>query len=882
MALGLGVDLHQGLSAGEAERRLRDGGPNELPRIRPPGPWRLLARQFQDVLLLVLLGAIALSVALGHGMEAVAIAVIVAFSVALGFFEERRAQNALEALRRLSAPRARVVRDGRVVEVPARDVVPGDVFLLAQGDLAPADGRLVEAADLQAGEASLTGESVPVEKDAKPVLAPDAALGDRRNMVFASTIVTHGRGRAVAVATGGATEVGRIGALLAAVEPPKTPLERQLARLARWLVRAGGVVVLLVVVLGLLRGQPLAGMLLFGVALAVAVVPEALPAVVTISLALGAQRMARRNALVRRLPTVETLGSTTVICSDKTGTLTTGEMTVAEIVVAGGRVQATGAGYDPAGRLEPILGGEPASALQALLRTGCLCSDAHLERTADGAWRSVGDPTEAALLVAAAKAGLDKRALEALEPRHAERPFTSERKRMTTLHRRGDGFVSRMKGAPEAVLAASTRFWGPGGVVSLTEADREAWRAEARELAGRAMRVLALAYHPEATHETAEDGLVFLGLVGMRDPPRPEAAGAIATCHAAGIRPVMVTGDHPETARAVAGELGILRGGRVVAGPELDAMDDADLAREAAGIDVYARVSPEHKLRIVSALQARDHVVAMTGDGVNDAPALRKADIGIAMGITGTDVAKEAAAMTLADDHFATIVAAVKEGRAIFDNVRKYLVYLLSTNFGEVVLIAATMLLGMPLPLTAVQILYVNLLSDGLPALALAVDPHEPDLMRRPPRPPGRAILDPAIVRLMLLGGVWSGLANLGVFTWALRSGRPMDEAMTITFVCLVLIQFVKAYVFRSERHSILERPFTNRWLNLSVLAEGALLVVLVYVPALQAPFGTYPLSPLDWAVLLGAALTIVPVLEGAKWLRRRAEAANGPPAVNV
>jgi Ca2+-transporting ATPase len=868
----LGTDADRGLSSAEAARRLAEAGPNELPCTAAIPAWKILLRQFKSILIVILLVAIVLSLALGRVLETAGIAVITLFTVVLGFVQEYRADRSLEALRRMAAPTATVIRDGEEREAPAREVVPGDIFLLCAGDLVPADGRLLEAANLQVDEASLTGESSPAEKFDEDLGGEDIALGDRRNMVYSSTVVTYGRGRAVAAATGPRTEVGRIGRLLETVAAPRTPLERQTDALGKTLVRASLAIVAIVVALGIMRGQPLVEILIFGIAFAVAVVPEALPAVVTISLAIGARLMAKRNALIRRLPTVETLGCATVICSDKTGTLTTGEMTVREVFTGGNLLAVTGVGYDPRGTFLPDgSAAGPDEPLRALLRAAALCSDADLldDRDSDR-WRVKGDPTEAALVVAAVKGGFRKSALEAANPRRGEIPFSSERKRMTTLHDAGVEATACSKGAPEIVLESCTRWRTIRGDEPLAASDRENILGRAQEMADRALRVLAVSERQGASLENAEKEMTFLGLFGMIDPPRPEAREAIETCRQAGIRPVMITGDHPATARAIALELGLLRGARVVTGADLDAMSDESLEKDIESFDVYARVSPEHKLRVVSTLQKRGHVVAMTGDGVNDAPSLKKADIGVAMGISGTDVAREAAAMTLTDDNFASIVAAVREGRAIFDNIKKYLMYLLSSNIGETGLIAATMVAGLPLPLTAVQILYVNLATDGLPALALAVDPHEPDLMRRRPRKPGTGILSRHVVGLMVLGGVWSMIVNFGVFVWALRSGLEAAEATTMTFVSLVLIQFFKAYIFRSERHSLLQRPFANRWLNLAVAWELLLLAAIVYVPVLQKLFGTFALSPADWLVILPAALSIFPVLETAKWARRR------------
>lgn len=853
-----------GLTPDEAAARLERYGPNEIAAAGRVPPWRILLDQFRNVLIIILLVATVISVALGEGVESVVILVIVVFAVLLGFVQEYRAERAIDALRELAAPTATAVREGREVEVPAQDLVPGDVILLETGDRVPADARVLRSVNLKVDEAALTGESEAVRKSIAP-LEEDLAIGDRVNMVHAATAVTYGRGLAVVVATGMATEVGTIATLLETVETGRTPLQQNLDRVGTVLARAAIVLVLVVAGLGLLRGQELVDMLLFGIALAVAVVPEALPAVVTISLAIGVQKMVKRNALLRRLPAVETLGSTSVICSDKTGTLTRDEMTVRRLHVGGEVVEVSGSGYDPSGEFR----GGDAAIIVPLLTAAALASDARLVQRG-GAWDIEGDPTEGALVVAAAKAGLAKEDLDRAQPRIDEIPFTSETKRMTTLHAVDGGVRAYTKGAPEVVLPRCTRVLTSDGVVPLDDDVRDAVLAVTHDFASEALRVLAVAVRSDPEPGTAQDELTLLGLVGMIDPPRPEARDAIATCASAGIRAVMITGDHPATAAAVARELGLLTDGRVVLGAELDEMGEEELHRDVETIAVYARVSPAHKLRVVTALQAGGHVVAMTGDGVNDAPALKKADIGVAMGITGTDVTKEAAAMTLTDDNFASIVAAIEEGRGVFANVKKYLMYLLSANIGEIGLMMAAMLIGLPLPLSAVLILYVNLATDGLPALALAVDPPEPDLMRRAPRDPRIGVFTRPVVALMLTGGAWSALINTSLFGWALASGRPLEQAMTMVFASLVAVEFLKAYSLRSDRTPGWVRPFVNRWLNLAILWESALLLAIIHVPVLQGAFGTVTLDPLDWAVILGVAVTIVPVLELVKWFNRR------------
>ena len=869
-----------GLTGAEARSRLAQFGPNELQAAKPISPWKILGEQVKNVLVIILLVAVGLSVFLGHTIEAIAIAVIVLFAVLLGFVQEYRAERAIEALKQMAAPTAAVVRDHEEQSIPAHELVPGDIILLRAGDKIPADARLIEAINLQVDEAALTGESVPVEKQTAAPAGGELSVGDRKNMAYAGTAVTYGRGRAVVVATAMNTEFGKIARMLQTVKTGKTPLQLNLDKVGRALAQAAVVVVVIVVALAVLRGQPLLEMFIFAIALAVAVVPEALPAVVTISLAIGVQRMVKRNALIRRLPAVETLGSVSVICSDKTGTLTKDEMTSRRIFVTGRSLELSGSGYEPVGVFSQNGNAiDPSPALITLLRAAALASDASLvevrenqdlDMSSIASWQIKGDPTEGALVVAAAKAGLRKAELDAQFPRVHEIPFTSETKRMTTLHSTPEGVVAYAKGAPEVILNSCTQALADSGAVPLDSAGREVFVRTAREMASDALRVLAVAYRPKATLENAESEMVFLGLVGMIDPPRPEAKAAINKCETAGIKTVMITGDHPLTAETIARELGLLKTGRVVTGNELEALSEADFEREVENIEVYARVSPAHKLRVVTALQNRGHIVAMTGDGVNDAPALKKADIGVAMGITGTDVTKEAAAMTLTDDNFASIVAAVEEGRAVFENIKKYLMFLLSCNLGEIVLLAGATLLAWPLPLSAVQILYINLATDGLPALALAVDPHEQDLMRRAPRDPRSGIFTRPVVTLMITGGLWSGMVNLLLFHWALGSGRSLEEAMSMVFVALILIEFFKAYNFRSDRQSVWVRPFINKLLNVAIAWETLLLLLVVYLPFFQYAIGTFALPPEDWLITAGVAFTICPVLEIMKLLERR------------
>ncbi|MBA7626566.1 Calcium-transporting ATPase [subsurface metagenome] len=878
---------HGGLSRVEARKRLEQYGANELVAKKGISPWTLFLQQFKSFLIIILIIAAALSAILGEVVDAVIIGIIILFASGLGFVQEYRAERAMEALRRMAAPTASVRREGKEVEIPARELVPGDIIILRTGDRIPADARLIEAVNLKTNEAALTGESAPVEK-IDTIIQGEVGIGDRRNLVYMGTAVINGRGSAVVTATGMTTEFGKIASLLQAVKAERTPLEINLDRTGKWIAISALSLCFLLAGLGVARGHEFLEMFIWGIALAVAAVPEALPAVVAISLALGVRRMAKRHALIRKLPAVETLGSTTFICSDKTGTLTQGKMTVRRIYADDRSVDVSGVGYEPEG--EFYVGGEPVgveaeSALERLLQIGALCNDTAL--TSSGQiWEVSGDPTEGSLLVTAAKAGLWPEQLNRQFPRIGEIPFSSERKRMTTVHQTPEGRVSYSKGAPELVLGSCRYIYASGRERELTDEDRESLLSVGRGMSGDALRVLGLAYKRLADSgeitEAIEQDMVFTGLAGMIDPPREEAKEAIERCDQAGVKSVMITGDHKTTAVAVARELGLLKEGLVLTGVELDGLSQAELEEMVERIEVYARVSPAHKLRVVEALTKRGHVVAMTGDGVNDAPALKKADIGIAMGITGTDVTTEAADMVLTDDNFASIVAAIEEGRGIFSNIKKYLMYLLSSNIGEILLMAGAILfgplLGLPagaIPLVAIQILWVNLATDGLPAIALSVDPPDPDLMKQKPRPRGQGVFTREVLILMAVGGVWSCLVNLGVFKWALDAGRGMLEAQALCFLTLVLIQFFKAYNFRSDKQSIFKIGiFKNKWLNIAIPWEIALLVVIVYTPVLQHSFHTFPLGGFDWLIVVLLAATIFPVLELTKavfrWRERK------------
>ncbi len=859
-----------GLSSTEAKVRLNIFGPNLIDSIHRTSPFKLLFQQFQNVLIITFLIATALSAILGHGLESIAIAVIVVFAVMLGFIQEYKADKAIEALRDMAAPQARVRRDGLDKFINATDIVPGDIMLLKAGDRVAADCRLLHSSNLRANEASLTGESLPSEKDAVSIIPEQAGPGDRHNMVFAGTSISYGRASAIVVSTGMQTEFGQIASMLLAVDTEKTPLQKNLDKVGTVLARMALVIVIIIVALGVIRGQSFIDMLIFGIALAVAVVPEALPAVVTISLALGVQRMAKRHALMRRLPVVETLGSTSVICSDKTGTLTRDEMTVRAIYTSGTLVEVSGSGYLPEGTFTVSGGGTLPETLHELLFAGALCNDAAIFKNEEGVWQIHGDPTEAALLVLARKAGLNEHDLQNRYKRIDEQPFSSETKKMITLHQYGDTVKAIIKGAPEVLLEDCTTVLIGHDLHSLDKNMKAELLTQADALGKKALRVLAIAVNPLPSLNACSKETTFLGLVGMIDPPRSEAAEAVHKCIAAGIRPVMISGDHPLTAEAISRELGILRDGKVVTGAMLQIMSDEEFSHQAGSISVFARVSPQHKLRIVEAFQKNGEVVAMTGDGVNDAPALKKADIGISMGITGTDVSKEASAMMLTDDNFASIIAAVEEGRGIYDNIKKYLTYLLSSNFGELGLMTFATFMGLPLPLSAVQLLYVNLATDGLPALALAVDPAEPGIMQRRPTDPKKGIFTPTVLALIFTGGIWSTLVNIILFQYSIATGRSLQEAMTMTFVSLVLIQFFKAYNFRSETKSIFNRPFANRWLNLAIGWELVMLAAIIYIPVLRNMFGTFLLTPQDMLIVISAAASVLPVIELLKWFVRK------------
>ncbi len=888
VARALQTDPTTGLTDAEADRRRKQYGPNALVAARGRSALAILIGQFKSLIVALLVGVAVVAFALGENIEAVAVLIVILLNTGVGFLTEWKAEQALTALQRQTVPTAHVLREKKEREIPADELVPGDLVVLSAGSRVPADGRVVESARLQVDEAVLTGESQAVFKNPDPIPDKDAALGDRRNMSFLGTVVTDGRGRLLVTATGARTEMGKIGRLIEEAVGRDTPLERKLTQLGHALVVLVLVLCTVVVLLGWLRGVTDFGhMLEVGISMAIAAVPEGLPAVTTMTLALGMQRMARLHALVRRLPAVETLGSTTVICTDKTGTLTKNEMTVRVLVLDRRHIEVTGSGYAPVGEFRE--GGRPVDArvdahLALALRVGALCNDAHLER-APGRDAVLGDPTEAALLVAAEKAGQTPAALKGDYPRLAEVPFDSRTKRMATVHRTSEGkVVAFVKGSPGSLLEASSTQVRAGGVTPLTAEDRRAWEEANQELAGGALRMLGLAYRelPESYGEADYDReLVFVGLVGMMDPLRDEVKSAIATCREAGVRVVMITGDQPATAAAIARELGIDRDARdqpltTVHGRELGNLDEPGWERVVASTAVFARVSPEHKLRIVEALQKQGEIVAMTGDGVNDAPALKKADIGIAMGIKGTEVAKEASAMIITDDNFATIVGAVEQGRIIYANILKFIHFAFCCNFSQIQVIFVAILLGWPLPLAALAILWLNMITNVFPAFALALEASAPDIMKRPPRDPRLPLVSRQFVWLITWQGfLLAGVTLLAFFVgmrWYGEEGLGLEHATTLAFTTLALAQVFHAFNARSQRRSALTAQlFTNAWLWAAVPACLLLQVAAVYTPFLQAVLHTVPLTAEDWGIAFACSLAPIAVVELVKLGQRAA-----------
>jgi len=882
----------EGLSVAEAKARLEKFGLNELIDRGTKSPWLILLDQFKDVMVVILFIAAIVSFALAEYADVVVIMAIVVLNAAIGFSQEYRAEQAVAALKKLAVPTVKVRRDGRIEEISARQLVPGDIVMLEAGNLVPADGRLLESVNLKIEEAALTGESEAVEKVTQALSGADLALGDRRNMVFMGTVIAYGRGTAVVTSTGMDTQLGTIADLIQGVEQEETPLQRRLGHLGVTLGWVALAIIVVVVILGRVRGEAWDVLILTAISMAVAAVPEGLPAVVSVTLALGSQRMLKRNALIRKLPAVETLGSVTVICSDKTGTLTQNRMAVTVFDVAGhtqeleALVDRRGAIMDA--ELKPHAPPENRS-LSLLIKAGALCNDAVLQKE-DGIERTIGDPTEGALVVAATELGYTKEELEAIWPRVAEIPFTSERKLMTTIHRVAETegaeielpapYLAFTKGAVDSLLEVATHMWeGEGNhVIPLDEEVRERILNANSRFAQRGQRVLGVAIRPleEAEFDDLghiEEEMIFIGLVAMIDPPRPEVKTAVATARTAGIRPVMITGDHPLTALYIAKDLDIARSDKYLTGRDLAAITTSELEGVVGDVSVYARVSPEHKLNIVNALQNKGEIVAMTGDGVNDAPALKKSEIGVAMGITGTDVSKEAADMVLLDDNFATIVAAVEEGRVIFDNIRKFIKYTLSSNTGELIVMLAAPFLGMPLPLVPLQILWINLVTDGLPGLALAVEKGERGIMERAPFHPKENIFSRGMGWEIIWIGTLMGLVSLLIGYFYYVPGVSLHKAdtwQTMVFTTLTLAQMGNALAIRSNVDSVLSIGFfTNRTMIVAVVTTFLLQLALIYWSPLQRIFSTVALSPRDLAISLALSTTVFVVVELVKWLKR-------------
>jgi Ca2+-transporting ATPase len=872
-----GVVPAQGLSWEEAKERRARHGTNELTEKRNISLITLFLNQFKDFMVLVLMAATLVSGLLGEYLDAITIVAIIVMNGILGFIQEFRAERSLRALKELSAPTARAIRGGEVVQIPAKELVPGDIVLVESGDRIPADVRWLETNSLYVEESALTGESVPVRKHAEPLAQGEVPLGDQKNIGFMGTMVTRGTAKGVVIRTGMNTEMGKIADLIQNTETMETPLQHRLEQLGKVLIAVAIGLTIMVVVAGIMHGQPPYAMFLAGVSLAVAAIPEGLPAIVTIALALGVQRMIKRKAIVRKLPSVETLGCASVICSDKTGTLTQNKMTVTHVWIGGEVLEVTGDGYEPAGQilckgeLVDLRHNQP---LRRLLQIGVLCNNAQLHeeypeqkrKSAKGPIKPFysikGDPTEGALIVLGAKAGISRQSLEGLYERKGELPFDSERKRMSVLVQHQGGRLLFTKGAPDVILDKCAYVLWDGKVIPFTPTLKQKVMAANEGMARSALRVLGLAYKElkptdrEDTPHTLESQLVFVGLAGMIDPPRKEVRDAIVTCKRAGIKTVMITGDHQATAEAIARQLGMLpQNGLSLNGQQLSAMSDEELDEVVDQVYVYARVSPEHKLRIVKSLQRRGHVVAMTGDGVNDAPAIKAADIGISMGQTGTDVTKEASALVLSDDNFATIVAAIEEGRGIYENIRKFIRYLLASNVGEILTMFLAMMLGMPLPLVPIQILWVNLVTDGLPAMALGVDQPEKDLMQQKPRPAKENIFARRLGWKIISRGLLIGLCTLAAFWLTLQqdpdSAAGLVKAQTVAFATLVMAQLIHVFDCRSSRSIFHRNPLQNKYLVGAVLSSVALLLAVLYIEGLQPIFKTVPLGVKEWALTL-------------------------------
>ena len=865
----LGVDPRIGLNPHDAKTRARLHGPNRLSEKPPRSPWILFFGQFKNVLILVLILAAALAASIGKITDAAVILTVVLLNAALGFYQEYRAEQSLAALKRMLPSKARVRREGNTQELPAEQLVTGDIVLLDAGDRVPADGRLIAAFSLEINESTLTGESLPVGKQVSALAKPDTPLAERLNMAYMNTMVTRGRAELLVTATGMLTEMGKLSLQLASVEEGPSPLQIQLDELGKRLAIVAAALVGLLFVLQLLQGEALTQVILESIALAVAAMPEGLPAVVTVTLALGMRRMAKQRAIIKRLASVETLGCATVICSDKTGTLTLNQMTVRALLYQGQRLAVTGEGYHANGEIRSATGEKSLQDLVPLLQAVAACNDSRLRNG-----ELIGDPTEGALLALAAKGAIERDAVESRFPRIAEIPFDSAHKFMATFHHDGTRVRLFVKGAPDVLLAKCGQYYEPGGEIALDETSRDRINEEYRALAERGLRGLIVAWRtlPAAEFEPGGDlfasvkDLTFVALVGLKDPPRPEARDAIALCQHAGIQVKMITGDHKDTAAAVARDLGLK--GKVITGGELDAMDAGRLAQIIEDVTVFARVVPEHKVKIVQALKAKGHVVAMTGDGVNDAPALKHADIGVAMG-SGTEVTKEAATMVLTDDNFATIVGAVREGRTLYDNILKFIRFQLSTTVGAVLTVFFAPLVGLPEPFTAIQILWVAMIMDGPPAVALALDAARPDIMREPPRSRDARILTLRRLGKIISFGTTMMVGTLAVLYYGLQTGTE-ERALTLAFTTFVLFQFFNVFNARAETGSSFNRRFfDNRMLWASLLGVVVLQAVAVHWSLAQSIFHTTALTPGDWVIASAVAASVLLLEEARKLVMR-------------
>ncbi len=852
----------KGLTEAEAKARLEKYGLNEIKEKKPISAFKIFLSQFASPIIWILLGAIIISLIIKEQTDAVVIAAIVILNAVFGFVQEFKAGKAIEALKRMAGLKATVIRDGEEKEIRAEELVPGDILVLETGDKIAADARLIESVNLQTQEAALTGESLPVKKELT-ILDESIGVADRKNMVFSGTIVTKGRAKAIVTATGMQTELGKIASLIEQAKPEPTPLQKNLKNLAKFLGLFVIIIAIVVFIAGIIRKEAtVMDMLLVSVALAVAAIPEGLPAVVTISLALGVQRMVKRNALIRKLPSVETLGACTVICTDKTGTLTHNEMTVRKLYVNKEVIEVTGSGYDSVGKFSK----DPKD-FELLLKIGALNNDAKLRKEGNE-WLVIGDPTEAALLVSAKKAGIDIEDLQEKYPRKQEIQFSSERKRMTTIHKINKSLFAFTKGAPDIIINLCDRILINGRVRKLTKHDKRAILEQNEKFARKALRVLGFAYKKikgTESEEEIESNMIFVGLQAMIDPPRKGVKEAIAKCKKAGIKVVMITGDYEGTARAIAEEIGIR--GKSLTGAELDRIHNLEDIVE--DIAIYARVDPGHKTKIIDALRKRGHTIAMTGDGVNDAPALKMADIGIAMGVTGTDVAKEASEMILTDDNFVSIVNAVEEGRSIYDNIRKFVFYLLSSNMGEILTLFIAILIGLPLPLIALQILWINLLTDGLPALALSVDPAAPDIMVRPPRKVKEKIMSKERIIMMIFVGLVMMVGTLGIFKYY-KPSLNLEYARTMAFTTLMFFQMWNVLNARSEKSSLFKIGiFTNKYLIGAMLVSIILQFIVLYTP-LNVMFHTLAITAVDWIYVIAVSASVFIFYEIIKIIKKR------------